>query len=142
VTGSWEIRGVVMVMKFKQWSRREQAANRTPVGIEIAAGAMLIVLVAAMAAMVPVADPIARYAILVVAVGAFAAVTCDQVAITVVALVGYLTFNGFLVNHLGELSWHGMDDFLRLAALVMAIAIGLAAGEMYRLLHRIRRPHP
>ncbi|WP_412544231.1 hypothetical protein R8Z50_17560 [Longispora sp. K20-0274] len=55
------------------------------------------------------------------------------------AVIGFAIFNGFLVNRLGELSWHGLVDMLRLGALVLASTAGLAAGEAYR---PVRRPRP
>jgi hypothetical protein len=59
----------------------------------------------------------------------------------VVAAVGalaFLVFDGFLVNQLGELSWHGSADLMRLSALAGAGAAGLAGGTAYRAVRRVR----
>lgn len=79
-----------------------------PVGLRVAAGAVLVV----------------------------AAVTLDLVATTGTAAIGFAVFGGFLVDRLGELSWHGAADVWRLTALVVAAAVGLASGEVFRLVRR------
>ncbi|MGY0237158.1 hypothetical protein [Longispora urticae] len=117
-------------------------AEETPLGINIALGSALLLVTAFLAAMVPGSEPVVRYAVLVLAVALFAAVTGDAFALGFVVLVGFAIFNGFLVNRLGELSWHGLTDMLRLGALVLAATTGLAAGEAYRLVRRHREPRP
>jgi hypothetical protein len=71
-------------------------------------------------------------------VGGFAAFTGDQLALAGVVLLGWLVANGFLENRSGELSWHGSRDFLLVTALVLAAAVGLAAGDGYRQLRDLR----
>ena len=111
---------------------------RTPVGINIGVGAVVVVAAALVAAAVPESAPAVRFAVVAVAVGGLAAVTVDQVAVAFVAGLAFLVANGFLVNRLGELSWHGGADIARLGAVVMVSALGLAVGEAYLLLRRFR----
>jgi MFS family permease len=103
-----------------------------PVGINVAAGAVLVIAVAFVAAGIPPSHPVWRSAALLVAVAGFAAATVDKVAAASTAGIGLAVFYGFLVNRLGELSWHGTADLWRLMATVVAVALGLVAGEMIR----------
>jgi hypothetical protein len=65
------------------------------------------------------------------------------VALGIVALIGALTYNGFLEDRLGQLAWHGSDDLWRLLLLVMVGAFGLALGEGIRFVRDLRvRYHP
>jgi hypothetical protein len=73
-----------------------------------------------------------------VALAGFAALAVDLVATAGVTGLAALIFNGFLVNQLGELSWHGVADARRLVVLVVAAAIGFAAGAGYRTVRRAR----
>jgi len=41
---------------------------------------------------------------------------------------GLADLHGFLVNRLGELSWHGWSDLLRLVVLALIGSIGVALG--------------
>ena len=114
------------------------APERTPVGINLAAGTAMVIVAALLAALVPAAHAGWRFTVVAVAVGLFAALTLDQLALAGVALLGWLVVNGFLVDHLGELSWHGSADLYRMLLLVVAGAFGLAAGEAHRQLIALR----
>jgi hypothetical protein len=103
--------------------------GRTPVGINIGIGAVLVVAAAIVAALIPVAHTGWRFAVVAVVVGLFAVLTVDHLALAPVALLGWLVVNGFLVDRFGELTWHGSPDLYRLMLLVMAGALGLAVGE-------------
>ena len=115
-----------------------RAPERTPVGINLAAGTGMVIAAALLAALIPVAHTGWRFTVVALAVGLFAALTLDQLALAGVALLGWLVVNGFLVDHLGELSWHGSADLYRMLLLVVAGAFGLAAGEVYRQLAALR----
>lgn len=106
--------------------------ERTPTGITLAAGAAAVTAAALIAAALPASQPGWRFALIALTVGGFAAVTMDQRALAGVALLGWLIANGFLVDRLGELSWHGSADVWRMIILVFAAVLGLAAGEAYR----------
>ena len=103
---------------------------QTPVGINVGVGAVAVVSAAVVAAMVPVVDAGWRFGVVAAAVGLFAAFTLDQRALGPVAGIAWLVVNGFLVNRLGELSWHGSADLLRLMLLVVVGTSGLVVGEV------------
>lgn len=116
----------------------KSAPERTPVGINLAAGTGMVIAAALLAAPIPFAHTGWRFAVVALAVGLFAALTLDQLALAAVALLGWLVVNGFLVDRFGELSWHGSADLYRMLLLVVAGAFGLAAGEAYRQLAALR----
>jgi hypothetical protein len=103
----------------------------TPTGIATGIGAVAIIAAGVVAAMIPAAYPGWRFGVIAAAVLVFAAVSLDQVALGIVALLGVLIFNGFLEDRLGQLAWHA-DDLWRLLLLIMIGALGLAVGEGYR----------
>jgi MFS family permease len=111
---------------------------QTPVGINLAVGAAMVVAAALVAALLPAAQTGWRFAVVALAVGLFAALTLDQFALAGVALLGWLVTNGFLVDRLGELSWHGSADLYRILLLVVVGAVGLAVGEVCRQLAALR----
>ena len=90
------------------------------------------------AAMIPMAEPGWRFAVVAIAVGLFAAISLDQIALAVVAVLAFAISDGFLENQLGQLSWHGSADLWRLLLLVMAAVWGLALGEAVRLVAKLR----
>jgi hypothetical protein len=112
--------------------------DRSPVGLTIGAGAACMVIAGFVAAPIPPVHVGWRFAVIAVAVGGFAAVSLDQIALAAVTAMGFLIFNGFLLDRLGELSWHGAPDLWRLMLLVMSGAIGLAIGEAYRQVRDVR----
>lgn len=103
-----------------------------PVGVDIAAGAVVIVFAAVGAAAVPAGDPWWRLAVMAAAVGTFAALTADRLAAVAVLVLGWLVMNGFLVDKYGLLEWHGPVDLARLLILAGAAALGLALGRRHR----------
>jgi hypothetical protein len=114
------------------------AEQQTPVGINVAVGAVAVVVAALLAAGLPVAHPGWRFAVMALAVGGFAAVSGDQLALAAVVPLGWLVSNGFLENRSGELSWHHSADVWLLTMLVVAAAVGLAAGDGYRQIRELR----
>jgi MFS family permease len=128
-----------MVLMRSGGPRRAAAsAERTPIGISLAAGAAALIAAALVAAMLPASRAGWRFALIAVVVGGFAAVTLDQRALAGVALLGWLIDNGFLEDRLGELSWHGSSDIWRMMMLVVAAALGLAVGEAGRQIRELR----
>jgi hypothetical protein len=105
---------------------------RTPVGINLATGTAMVVAAALVAAPIPPTHTGWRFAVVAVAVGLFAALTLDRLALVGVAVLGWLVVNGFLVDRLGELSWHGSADLSRMLLLVVSGTFGLAVGQAYR----------
>ena len=114
------------------------APQRTPVGINLAAGTAMVVAAALVAAAISTTYAGWRFAVVALAVGLFAALTLDRLALVGVAVLGWLVVNGFLVDRLGELSWHGSADLYRMLLLVVAGAFGLAVGEVFRQLVVLR----
>jgi MFS family permease len=113
-----------------------RAGDATPVGIAIAGGAVLVVVAAFVSAAIPAAASGVRLGVFAAALAGFAALAVDLVAVAAVTGLAALVFNGFLVNQLGELSWHGAADAGRLAVLGVAAAVGLVAGAGYRAVRR------
>ncbi len=109
--------------------------DRTPMGISLGAGAVAVAAVAMLAALLPAVDVWARLDVMALLVAGFAAVTGDQIALGGVVLMVWLVSNGFFENRLGELSWHGSTDLGFVMVLVVAAAVGLAAGQAVRAWH-------
>jgi hypothetical protein len=104
----------------------------TPAGINLGLGVVLVVAAVLVAAVIPPVDGYWRFGLVAGAVGLFAGLTVDQVALLGVAVIAWLLADGFLVNRLGELSWHGSSDIWRMALLVTTGTVGLLLGEAYR----------
>lgn len=114
------------------------AADRTPLGIAVGVGAVTMIVAGFVAALIPTAYPGWRFAMIAAAVGVFAAISMDQIALAIIAVIGFLISNGFLEDRFGQLAWHGSTDLWRLLLLVMIAACGLATGEGYRFIRAIR----
>ena len=110
-------------------------AGGTPLGISATMGAVVVVIASFVAAAVPSADPGLRLALVAAAVGGVALVTPEPPALGLVLTVAFGLLNGFLVNRLGDLSWHGTADLARLSVLVLAATCGLVLGWCYRRWH-------
>ncbi|BCB75874.1 hypothetical protein GCM10022251_80610 [Phytohabitans flavus] len=99
---------------------------RTPFGIGVATGAAVTMAATIGAAVLfPRGDTSGRLLVVAVAVGAYAALSTSTRATLATALVGYLIFNGFLVNRFGELSWDGGASVGHVTVLAVATALGL-----------------
>ncbi len=112
--------------------------TRTPVGIDVAIGSLVVVVAGAVCAAVPASAPGVRLGLYAAALAGFAALAVALVATALVTAIGFAVFNGFLVNRLGELSWHGAADARRLAVLTVAALGGYGVGALYRLVRRGR----
>jgi hypothetical protein len=111
----------------------------TPTGISIGLGAVIVVAAALVAALVPASEGGMRLGLMTVALAGFAAVAVDLRAAAFVLMLGALVFDGFLVNQLGRLTWHGADDLRRLELLAAATLVGHSVGMAYRRLVEWRR---
>jgi hypothetical protein len=109
-----------------------------PTGFAVAAGSVVVVASAFVSSAIPASAGAARFGLVAAALGGFAALTVNAVAIAVVGLLAFLVFDGFLVNQLGELSWHGAADVQRLFLLIVVSISGLVAGRGYRVLRKWR----
>jgi len=114
----------------------------TPTGISIGLGCVVVVAAALVAALVPASAGGVRLGVLAVALAGFAAVAVDPSAAAFVTVTGFLVFDGFLVNRLGQLSWHGADDLHRLELLAVASLLGHGVGTAYRWVVERRRYAP
>lgn len=111
----------------------------TPSGISAAVGALVVVVCCVAPPHLDAAGVTARLAVLALGLAAFSAAVVDVVATVATVGVAALLFDGFVLDRYGELAWHGEVDALRLAVLVGAALLGLAAGAA-RLAVRRRRP--
>jgi hypothetical protein len=107
--------------------------HRTPlVGLQVGAGALVVVVATIGAAALPSSAGAWRPAVVALALLTFTPFgTCLRAVASTTAL-GYLLAIGFLVNQSGELSWHGMPDVARLTLLGGAAMVGWAAGAVRR----------
>jgi K+-sensing histidine kinase KdpD len=96
-----------------------------PFGIQLAVGAGLVVVAALAASGVPATDGLARLALVALPVATVSVVTGSWRAAAATAVVAALVMNGFLVDRLGTLAWHGAPDAGRLAVLAVAAVTGL-----------------
>lgn len=120
--------------RFSAWRATSGSVeDATPSGINVATGAVAIVVAACVAAAVPTVDGGWRWSILASVVGGFAGLTVDLPAVAAVIGLAWLVGDGFLVNRAGELSWHGWADLDRLLALATVGALGLLAGSVARM---------
>jgi hypothetical protein len=102
---------------------------QAPLGISVGIGAAAVVAAAFADAVVPYRLGSLRWLLLTLVVAGFALWAADTVATVIVAGLAFVLANGFLVNHRGELSWHGQADLWRLAVLAVAAGVGLALGH-------------
>ncbi len=112
--------------------------DRIPVGIDLGLGAAAVVVAACVAAAIPAVDAGCRFGVVAFAVGVFAAVTADPLAGAGVALIAWLVVDGFLVDRLGQLAWHGSSDLLQIMVLALVSALGIAVGQADRQIRATR----
>jgi hypothetical protein len=93
-------------------------------GISLGLGAVSMVAATAVAAAMFPGVP-ARLAVVALWVAAYAAAVEDLWAVLSTAAVGYLLFDGFLVNRHGELAWTGTTSVRDVAVLALAVGVGL-----------------
>ena len=115
------------------------ADDETPTGIALGIGSALVVAAVLVAAMIPPSETAWRFGVVAGAVGLFAAWSGDQLALLGVATIAWLLANGFLVDRLGELSWHGSSDIWRIVVLVAVGTVGLLVHAAYRQVHSLRQ---
>ncbi|MEU8296390.1 hypothetical protein AB0C04_03750 [Micromonospora sp. NPDC048909] len=100
---------------------------RTPTGISVAVGAVLVVAATLLAAaLFPPAELPGRLLVVAVAVGGYAAVVPDLRALAVTTVLAAATFIGFLVNQFGDLT--GVSGGVWAYTAVIAFAGVLGAG--------------
>lgn len=117
---------------------RRLDADGVPAGIHLAVGAVAVIAAVIVAAWLP-ARPLG-WRLVPVAIVVFAtAVTARRLWVPVaVSGLAALVVDGFVVNRLGELSWHGAADVDRLLVVAGSAGVGLLLGT----LHRWRRRPP
>jgi hypothetical protein len=102
------------------WEGQIRHEPDTPTGISAAIGAGMLVVAAFLSAALPPSAGDVRLGVLALALAGFAALTVDPRAVAAVGVLAFLVLDGFLVNQLGELSWHGQADQTRLLILAGA----------------------
>ncbi len=113
--------------------RVSSAKQAMPTGVGVAVGCAVVVVAAFVAAMVPTTDSTARLVVMSVSVAALGAWSADWMALLIATTVAFLVTNGFLVDRLGELTWHGGSDGWRLLSLGGCALLGLLVGGLVRL---------
>ncbi|WP_344617410.1 hypothetical protein [Dactylosporangium salmoneum] len=109
-----------------------------PTGITLAGGAAAVVATAVVTAAV-FAPPelVARLVAMAACVAAVGAFGGNLTAALATGSIAWTVLNGFLVNRLGVLTWHGAADAVRLGVLLGAATGGwLTAWSRQRLRHR------
>jgi hypothetical protein len=86
----------------------------------------------AAAASMPSTSPVARLVLAAAALSAITALIEDLRVVPPVAAIGYLLFNGFLVNRSGVLTWNPTSRW-QLAVFVVAAAVGIGLRYVRRL---------
>lgn len=124
-----------MVMRLRPPTR---VGTETAVGINLGIGTALVVAAVLAAAVIRPMDQDWRFAVVAGAVGLFAALAADWWALLGVTLIAWLLDDGFLVNRLGELSWHGPSDIWRLLLLAAAGTLGFLVGLAFRRIRAAR----
>lgn len=110
-----------------------------PTGFGVAAGSVVVTASALLAAAVPASAGAARLGVVAVPLAVFAALPVTATAAAATGVLAFLVVNGFLVNALGQLSWHGVADGWRLLTLAVAVGAGFVGGVVYRaVLRRLR----
>jgi hypothetical protein len=118
--------------------RETPAEIGTPVGINTAVGAVVVLVCCAAPPHLDASGAAARFAVLALGVAAFTASVGDPAAAAVTAGVAFLLFDGFVVDHAGDLTWHGDADLVRLVVLAAAACTGLTARASREVLRRRR----
>ena len=108
-------------------------ARSAPTGITLAAGSAAVVATALSAAALTAPSEsgtrLVAMALCVAAVGAFGG---DLVAALATAGIAWSVLDGFLVNRLGTLTWHGAADMVRVGVLAAVALAGWLGALAYR----------
>jgi hypothetical protein len=115
---------------------RRVDAEVTPAGIETAVGAAGVLAATIMAACVPARVGDSRLVLLAVALLVIGVWVRHAWVLALVAVLAALLADGFLVNRLGQLSWHGTADAYRLSVVTGSAGLGLLLGALHRQWHR------
>jgi hypothetical protein len=104
-----------------------------PTGITLAAGSAAVVATAlAAATLIAPSELVARLVAMALCVAAIGAFGGDLVAALASAAIAWSVLDGFLVNRLGALTWHGAADAARLSVLAGAALAGWLGALAYR----------
>ncbi len=116
--------------------RRVGATERTPIGVSLAVGATVLIVVLFMDAAVEPGP--ARVVLPAAVLLVFATLVRDLVATLALTAVCALLVDGFLVNRYGVLSWDGARDA---TGLCLLLAAGPAGHLVAAAARRSRQPH-
>lgn len=111
----------------------EAPDRRMAQGLLVSVGTSAVIVAAFAASALPQDGAVLRYAALAGTVFVFTAVTGRWAASVWVAIIGFLVFDGFVIDQMGELSLNGRDDLARILTLVAAVIFGRLSGDCYRL---------
>lgn len=115
--------------------------ERCPTGLTVAGGAVVVVGAAVLAALLA-HTPGPRLGLLVAAVLIFTAMAGDGRAAIGVGAMAWAVGNGFLVNRLGQLTWHGRLDGWFVIGLLSAVSVGMVTAQVREGIRSRRRWHP
>ncbi|GIF97640.1 hypothetical protein [Catellatospora citrea] len=111
-----------------QQPRPADETQATPFGINLALGAVVVCVSTILAGAFVTEEP-GRLMLAAAVTGVFAAVVADTRASLLTGLLGFLLFDGFLVNRFGELSWDGVTTLFNLT--VFGVAVGVGLGQRW-----------
>jgi hypothetical protein len=118
---------------------REVLGSRgVPLGINVAIAAVPTVVAVVIGGAIPSTHAVWRMVPVCVVLVSAVAGTVDALAGAIAGVLAFFLVDGFLVNRLGELSWHGMSDVDRVSALAMCVGCGWAIGVARRALRKRR----
>ena len=113
--------------------------DRTPIGIHIGLGAVVVSAAVVLSAWLPTSAGGWRLVPVAAGLAVIGAYTVDPVAVVALTGLADLLVVGFLVNQYGVLTWHGMADVYRLVALSVSAGGGLAFGVVRHWMGQRRR---
>lgn len=115
--------------------------ERRPTGLAVAGGAVVVVGAAVLAALL-VDTPGPRLGLLTATVLVFTAAAGDGKAAIGVSAMAWAVGNGFLINRLGQLTWHGRLDVWFVMGLLSAVSVGMVTAQVREGMRSRRRWHP
>src|SRR5262245_52327581 len=100
-------------------------------GINVTASTAAVTVAVAAGALEPTADRIGRLVPVCLAALTTGAALVDAAASAVATVIAFFLTDGFLVNRLGVITWHGTSDVDRILALVCCAVVGWVVGVVW-----------
>jgi hypothetical protein len=122
----------VSPVQLERDGRQPASEPAMPLGVSVPVGSVVVVATVFACAGIPLRDSGLRYGLLAAVSCGFALAVGAWVPALLVAGIGFLLADGFLVGSFGELAWHGQADLWRAGTLVVAAAAGLGVAQIWR----------